>query len=155
MNTLQRPLSIIALGLLGACAGMRTTMKAMAESSTIVQSGSVDDFRRAGCFARLELYEEGARVSHSVVDDFVRTIALPYCATVETNRLTIVYQAGPGVCIDCGDALDGQWSGFAFLTVSGEDDVTIASIEWQGSNAESATELRRLFTSSVDKLLRP
>jgi hypothetical protein len=155
MITLLRPLSILALSLVGACAGMSSATNSAAESRVIVQAGSADAFLRARCFARVELYEEGAHVSRPIVDDFVRTVALPHCANSEANRLTLVYQAGPGVCIDCGDALQGQWSGFAFLTVSGDDDVAIASVEWQGSNAESATQLRRLFMSSVEQLLRP
>jgi len=80
---------------------------------------------------------------------------LPDIQPCKTNRagpsLDLMYQAGRGTCIDCELPMS-EWSGFAFIVVTGEHGDELASAEWQGERAKDGHVLMQKFVDDLRAL---
>lgn len=128
---------------------------AMPEPGTkvVLQSGRAGEFNRVRCIS-LEMFEREHRVLVEIEEDIRMRTKLPSCSEAPGYRLSVVYQAGLGTCIDCGKERGDRWSGFAFLVVSDGAGTEQSRAEWQGANALSAEQLRQAFLKDLADLIR-
>lgn len=148
---------VILIG--GACSGIGTRTPALVPTSNVfVHRGTTDRIGAASCYGTLELFERDVRLSPHTEAAVAKRLNLRACPSRDSHAMSIIYQAGPGTCIDCGEQRPAGWSGFAFLSVANAEDRESVSVEWHGAGADSARTLRELFIADVGRmrgLLRP
>lgn len=150
---LPRVVKIVVSSLGALLIGCGTTAMPEPKTNVVLQSGAVDVFNRVECIS-LEMFERENRVLIGIEEDVRIRAKLPSCSEAAVYRLTVVYQAGLGTCIDCTDERGDRWSGFAFLVVSDAAGTEQGRAEWQGANALSAAQLRQGFLKDLADLIR-
>jgi hypothetical protein len=123
-----------------------------------ITSGETAAFGRAHCYTLVQANDAGDK--RDVSPDLSRLLAvsLPHLGPCGAERdglsLTIIYEGGRGVCIDCVlPRPQDQWSGFGFLVVTDQTGREIASAEWQGEGATDVQALLRRFADDLVELL--
>jgi hypothetical protein len=114
-----------------------------------IHTGALSDFATATCydFDAIDNNESGiaAELTRWLTD---QKLSLRKCTSTEDRRLILFYQAGRGVCVDCGST-GAKWSGFAFITVSDRSGHEFASAEWSGGAASNGIQLVRRFADDL------
>jgi len=131
-------------------AACSTSGGGLVRSDVCVTEGSGVTFRGAACYSEPDIRD--ANDQNITARSFKRELSkreahlLP-CNVGDTVVLSIAYNAGKGVCIDC-EPQPESWSGFAFVTLS-ENGKEVAAAEWQGGGASNGRLLLRRFVTDL------
>ena len=75
------------------------------------------------------------------------------CESAQPYELLASYEAGKGVCIDCGAKRSSGRSAFAILTVIDESGQELASAEWQDWQGGSDYQVANRFVADLRRLV--
>lgn len=117
-----------------------------------MHQGTTDNIGAAACYGTLEMFERDVRINPDMERAVAKRLNLRACTSGDSHAISIIYQAGPGTCIDCGEQRPAGWSGFAFLSVANAEGRELVSVEWHGAGADSAPVLRELFIADVGRM---
>lgn len=156
-TNMRQPRSIVVSAVVASCiliTGCASNAASIPDTFIRIDSGGRAAFHDVRCLAAIEMFEQRSRLRSSIEAEVRTRLELPACDRANNDLgLDIVYQAGPGVCIDCVETPDG-WSGFAFIVVSATGERERAGAEWHGSSASSGKQLRDAFIRDLLKLIR-
>ena len=131
----------------------------------IVHEGKVAQFANGKCYT-LRAEDEDARINIALYLEKLlaeRLPMLPRCRDEEWPGLELSYNAGYGVCIDCGGTKNDPRSAVGGIALVIGREKCIASAEWQywrGGTAELVAgqfvfDLSNLFVNGLEKPIPP
>jgi hypothetical protein len=152
--------AVAFLSLFATCCGASSQLVGFSSGAPknylLVHEGNALDFGKADCIRLETIHDSDPRFD--ALQGLKRLLRkrlsdLPLCRGSETNLLVVQeYEAGHGVCIDCGTGPSDPQSGFAFISVTLEGKPDAALAEWQYWRGGSARFMLEQFVFDLTNL---
>jgi hypothetical protein len=142
---------VLATVLIGACGSVASSPDRVHESLRL-HSGDMSHFASVSCVV-LDATDADAKDIRGYLSDTLRRLHMPLCTSDDAPvvRLHVAYNAGVGVCIDCGQTSAAERSAFALLAVQSGDH-EVATAEWQYQDGGSPRQAADQFAATVARL---